>query len=146
MRKILTVGLVAAVLGLLAADEATARGRKCRSCCYDCCYSCGPVCSPCPGGVCPMPKAVHHHASATLVVSLPADARLTIDGNQTVSTTAQRTFYTPELEGGQTFHYTLRAEITRGDRVQTVTQVVDVRAGETTPVTLQIPASEVAAR
>jgi len=46
-------------------------------------------------------------APATLVVSLPADARLIIDGEATTSTTARRTFVSPELAPGKTYSYNL---------------------------------------
>ncbi|MCI0460152.1 MAG: TIGR03000 domain-containing protein [Gemmataceae bacterium] len=80
-------------------------------------------------------------APASLVVTLPADARLTIDGNQTTSTSGERTFVTPDLQQGRNFQYTLVAEVNRGGERQTVTQRVTVRAGEETRVQLQIPAA-----
>lgn len=155
MRKMLTVGLVAGLVAFLGADEALAKkcgkgGKKGGSCCSSCytgCYTgCGAV-AGCAGGVCAMPQAVGvYHASATVIVDLPADAQLTVDGHQTVSTSAQRMFYTPGLESGETYSYTLRAQVTRDGQTQTVTEQITVRAGETTRVSINLPAEGVAAR
>jgi uncharacterized protein (TIGR03000 family) len=83
---------------------------------------------------------------ATLVVDLPADATLTVDGNATTSTSASRLFVTPALETGKTFHYTLTAQVVRDGNVQTVTRQVAVRAGETTRDQLDLPVAAVASR
>ena len=84
--------------------------------------------------------------AATVVVSLPADATLTIDGEATTSTSTTRVFQTPQLEPGQTFHYTFQAQVERDGKVQTVTRRVEVRAGEQTQVSLPLPTATVAAR
>jgi len=73
-----------------------------------------------------MPKKVGALAPATIVVSLPATATLTVDGTPTTSTSAQRTLVTPALEEG-TYVYTLRAQF----EGQTQTQDIQVRAGQT---------------
>ena len=84
-------------------------------------------------------------APATLIVSLPADARLTVDGQPTRSTSARRVFISPPLQRGQEYAYTLRAEV-RGQDGQLVAteQRVTVRAGQETSITLQMPAAAVA--
>lgn len=84
--------------------------------------------------------------TATVVVELPADATLTIDGEATTSTSATRVFQTPELEPGKTFHYTFQAQVERDGKVQSVTRRVEVRAGEQSRVNLALPAATVAAR
>jgi uncharacterized protein (TIGR03000 family) len=78
---------------------------------------------------------------ATLVVTLPANARLTIDDYRTTSTSGERVFHTPELKPGQDFHYTLKAEVDG----RSVTRHVTVRAGETTRINLDLSAQTVAA-
>jgi uncharacterized protein (TIGR03000 family) len=83
---------------------------------------------------------------ATIVVSLPAEAKLTVDGNATRSTTDRRTFTTPALEAGQTFVYSLRAEIVRDGQVAEQIQEVAVRAGETTNVSFTFASQGVASR
>jgi uncharacterized protein (TIGR03000 family) len=82
---------------------------------------------------------------ANIVVNLPADAKLYVDGHQTRSISGQRLLTTPNLRPGRDYHYTLRAEVTRGGEVQRVSQRVAVRAGQETRVNIEIPTT-VAAR
>jgi hypothetical protein len=49
-------------------------------------------------------------APATLIVSLPADAKLLVDNTVTTSTSAERVFVSPTLVAGQVYSYTLKAE------------------------------------
>ncbi len=78
-------------------------------------------------------------APATIRVTLPADAVLTIDGEPTHLTSAERTFRTPPLQTGKVFHYDLRAKIVRGDQTVTIEQRVAVRAGQESAVSLTPP-------
>jgi len=71
---------------------------------------------------------------ATIVLTLPADAKVTIDGVATTSTSATRTFVTPELDQEKAFVYTLSAQIVRDGQTLTVSEKVTVRAGEETRV------------
>ncbi len=75
-------------------------------------------------------------APATVLVNLPADAKLTFDGTATTSTAASRRFTTPALPTGSDMSYTLTAEIVREGKTLKATQVVNVRAGQTTDVNL----------
>jgi uncharacterized protein (TIGR03000 family) len=79
-------------------------------------------------------------APATLVVSLPADATLKVDGHATQATSDLRTFATPVLPAGQEFHYTLTAAIVRDGQTLTTTQQVTVRGGRTSQVDLPVTA------
>ena len=79
-------------------------------------------------------------ARAVIRVTLPADAILTIDGDATKSTSADRTFVTPPLETGKDFHYDFKAEFVRGGQTVTVERQVAVRAGRETVVSLNPPA------
>jgi uncharacterized protein (TIGR03000 family) len=83
---------------------------------------------------------------ATLIVSLPEDATLTIDGEETTSTSAQRVFVTPALEEGKEYEYTLKAKVQRDGKVEIATAKVTFRAGETKPVELKVSAQGVAAQ
>ena len=76
---------------------------------------------------------------ATIRVTLPADATLTIDGQPTKSTAADRLFQTPALETGKEFQYTLRATVVRGDDTVSVERRVTVRAGQESRVSLTLP-------
>jgi uncharacterized protein (TIGR03000 family) len=86
----------------------------------------------------PRPVQVRTNA-AKLYVTLPADAKLTIDGRPTVSTSGSRVFETPNLTPGRTFHYELKATVVRDGKTETVTKRVAVRAGRGTRVKLEIP-------
>ena len=81
---------------------------------------------------------------ATIRVTLPADARLTVDGHPTQSTSAERLFLSPPLEPGQDYRYTLKAEFVREGKTLTVRQDVIVRPGRETAVSLDVPAGAVA--
>jgi uncharacterized protein (TIGR03000 family) len=74
---------------------------------------------------------------ATLIVTLPENATLTIDGEETTSTSAQRVFVTPALEDGKEYEYTLKAKVERDGKVEIATAKVSFRAGETKPVELK---------
>jgi uncharacterized protein (TIGR03000 family) len=74
---------------------------------------------------------------ATIQVDLPEDARLTIDGESTVSTGSHRVFVSPPLVRGREFSYTLRAERMRGEEATFLSKTITVRAGEETRVALQ---------
>jgi len=90
-----------------------------------------------PGGTAPTkPPEVRANVPATIVVSLPEGAKLSVDGVATKSTTAVRTFATPALPAGQSYYYTLTAEVVREGQTLTATEQVTVRAGETSTVTL----------
>lgn len=96
-------------------------------------------CATCANGFNSMGAVVMNEAPATIVVSLPADAKLTIDDAATVSTSERRIFVSPNLPTGQEFHYTLKAEVQVDGKAQQVTKVVTVRAGEQTEIQLAAP-------
>jgi uncharacterized protein (TIGR03000 family) len=104
----------------------------------------------CPGGVCSIGGgaglALASGSEATIVVNLPEDAKLTIEGEETTSTSSQRVFVSPTLESGKEYEYTLKAQIVREGKVQTATAHVTVRPGEVSRVELKLPAQGVAAQ
>jgi uncharacterized protein (TIGR03000 family) len=138
-------------------------GYGCYGCCggyYGCCGGCYGCYGGCYGyGCCggmmaapaapaaptapakPKEKEASNAAPATILVSLPADAQLTIDGAATNSTSANRVFTTPALNNGSEYYYTLKAQVTRGGKVLSTTRRVAVRAGEASRVTLDVPAA-----
>jgi uncharacterized protein (TIGR03000 family) len=101
-------------------------GQMASSC--GCCGQMASGCNSCGG------MAMNTAAPATVVVSLPADAKLSFDNTATNSTSANRRFTTPALNADAT--YTLTAEIVRDGKTLTATQVITVRAGQTTEVNL----------
>jgi uncharacterized protein (TIGR03000 family) len=82
-----------------------------------------------------MPGKKVDQVSATILVNLPADAKLTVDGSATSQTSSSRLFVTPALEPEAEFTYTLIAEIARNGESVRQTQLITVRAGEQTRVT-----------
>src|SRR5262245_26097561 len=85
-------------------------------------------------------------APATLIVTLPEDARLLIDDYVTSSTSGSRVFVTPPLAPGREFHYNLVAEVVRDGVSQRITRRVAVRAGQETQVNLEVATTEVVSR
>lgn len=98
-----------------------------------------------PVKVMPKPK-VEAAAPATIVVELPADATLKVDGEATLSTSTVRVLVSPELPAGKEFHYTLTAQVVREGKPVQVEQLVTVRAGEESRVSLTLPAAGVVQR
>lgn len=84
-------------------------------------------------------------SQAEVLVSLPVEAKLFIDGQATVSTSNTRKFVSPELEQGKEYFYTLRAEVVRDGQTVSLTKEVTVRAGETVQASFDFPA-QVAAK
>jgi uncharacterized protein (TIGR03000 family) len=84
-------------------------------------------------------KGVRGPTPARLLVQLPADARLTIDGEATTSTSAVRVFNTPPLQPGRSYHYDLTAETNRNGVPVRTTQRVQVRAGQQSRVVFTLP-------
>jgi uncharacterized protein (TIGR03000 family) len=134
------------------------RARRCHGCCggygcsggrYGCCGGggCGGGAMPPAGERVPAPKKTQADDRATIVVNLPADARLTVGGQPTTSTSSERRFITPPLATDRDSHYTFRAEIVRDGQTVSVIREVAVRPGEETQVTLDFaPAGVAAAR
>jgi uncharacterized protein (TIGR03000 family) len=73
-------------------------------------------------------------ARATVIVRLPADARLTADARALNLTGAERKFVSPDLPADQEFVYKFTAEYERDGEIVAVTKKVAVRAGITTSV------------
>jgi uncharacterized protein (TIGR03000 family) len=85
----------------------------------------------------PEEKQAKGPAPATIVVQLPADAKLSVNGTVTRSTSTRRTFESPPLEPGKEFHYTLKAELQRDGQTLVASKRVAVRAGEEQEVLLE---------
>jgi uncharacterized protein (TIGR03000 family) len=73
-------------------------------------------------------------ARASVIVRLPADARLFADGRQLNLTGAERKFVSPDLPTDQEFAYRFRAEYERNGEVLSVTKTVTVRGGSSVAV------------
>ena len=81
-------------------------------------------------------------ASAKLMVDLPAEAKLYVDGQLTTSTTENRVFTTPALQSGLTYYYDLKAEITRGGSTHTENKRVIVHSGDSIRTTFDVLEAE----
>jgi uncharacterized protein (TIGR03000 family) len=75
-------------------------------------------------------------APATLVVSLPAGAKLTVDGVVTKTTSSERTFVTPDLNRGKEYFYRLQATWEQDGKSVVVNKRVAVRPGQETRVSM----------
>jgi uncharacterized protein (TIGR03000 family) len=69
-----------------------------------------------------------------LTVSVPAEARVFVNGRTTTSTGSVRQYVSPGLVDGLDYLYKVRAEINRDGRLVSQTRIVRVRAGEATNV------------
>jgi len=77
--------------------------------------------------------------SATIVVTLPADAKLYFDNAPTTSKSERREFVSPALQTGTEYSYTLKAEIVRDGKTEIKTEKVIVRAGAQASVSFSFP-------
>jgi uncharacterized protein (TIGR03000 family) len=86
---------------------------------------------------CPKPRSRQSACgTATVVVTLPDDATLSLNGRATSSTGGTRKFVTPPLEAGRTYTYRVRAAVRRGGETLEVEQIVRVAAGRVSRVNL----------
>lgn len=76
-------------------------------------------------------KPISTDSTARVVVELPADAKLFVDGRPTNSTSERRLFRTPALQAGQVYFYELRAEVERNGQILSQSQRILLRQGET---------------
>jgi len=95
----------------------------------------------------PTPKtSLDEAAPATIVVNLPANAKLTIDSYVTNSTSERRVFVSPALQPGKTYAYTLKAEIKVDKKTEVISKEVTVQAGRESTVTFEMPTAVSAQR
>jgi uncharacterized protein (TIGR03000 family) len=87
------------------------------------------------------PDATPAPSRATVVVVLPAEARLLANGQPLATTSDHRTFATPELTPGKSFQYTFTAEMIRDGKLVSQTKKVQVRAGEETQLAFEFPSA-----
>jgi len=80
------------------------------------------------------PAKVGQAAPATIIVNLPAEAKLTIDDAATKQTSARRVFVSPTLNAGESYSYTLKAEFVAEGKPVVQSKTVTVTAGIETAV------------
>jgi uncharacterized protein (TIGR03000 family) len=69
-------------------------------------------------------------ATATIIVAVPSDAKVKIDGMQTASTSSIRYFESPTLTRGKTYSYTFEAEFQKNGTPVKVSKKVSFQAGK----------------
>jgi uncharacterized protein (TIGR03000 family) len=74
-------------------------------------------------------KTAVEAGTSTVVVNLPADAKLYVDDVACPLTSERRTFRTPKLQPGKEYYYTLRAEVMRDGEPVVEKKKVLVAAG-----------------
>ncbi len=85
-------------------------------------------------------------APVTIIVNLPANAKLMVDGTATKGSAAVRRLVSPALPVGREYHYNLRAEIVREGQNLAQTQRVTVRAGQESQVNFEFTTGGIASR
>lgn len=94
----------------------------------------------------PSTEEAYGTSRTTIFVSLPANAKLLIDGHATVSTSANRVFASPALEMGKDYYYTLEGELVRDGQIITASKTITFRAGQEVQVELEFPTTTVIER
>jgi uncharacterized protein (TIGR03000 family) len=84
---------------------------------------------PGPAGPAGKRDPVSTSGRAQLVFTLPADARLFVDGKPVAAGQGNGAFQTPNLQPGQEYYYEVRAELTRDGKPVSETRRVVVKAG-----------------
>jgi uncharacterized protein (TIGR03000 family) len=109
--------------------------------CYGC-YGCA-GCYGCYGAVVVVPKVTPppkekkkkektdlDSETSTIVVHLPAEAKLFVDNVACPLTSDERSFRTPKLQPGRQYYYMLKAEVTRDGEPVVETKKIYVAAGK----------------
>jgi len=80
----------------------------------------------------PLPKkTTEEQARARVIVDMPADATLYVDGQlMALPSGARRIFQTPQLIAGQSYYYELKAEVIRDGRTVSAQQRLVLRPGD----------------
>jgi uncharacterized protein (TIGR03000 family) len=161
MRKLSLVMMLALATLLVSVSDSSAcccffsccNSYCCRPCGYSYCYT-----APCcidygcyfPAGTLHSPygygyvygagyAAATAPAAAKVIVSLPADAKLTANDKATVTASDRREFVTPALERGKSYSYTLKITVERDGKTIEEAKKIVVRAGELTKVNFELP-------
>ena len=79
----------------------------------------------------------------SLVVTLPEGATFVVDGQVIPTAPGTQVFYTPDLQPGQDYFYTVQAQTVQDGQVVQVTRRVTVRAGEQSQVNFDVPTDAV---
>jgi uncharacterized protein (TIGR03000 family) len=83
-------------------------------------------------------------SNATISVSLPADAKVFVNGLATTSTGVNRQFVSRGLQAGARYNYEVRAEIVRDGQPVVETKSVELVAGRSANLSFNFPAEQTA--
>jgi uncharacterized protein (TIGR03000 family) len=75
-----------------------------------------------------------------LLVSVPEDAKVFVNGRATTSTGSERQYVSRGLENGQRYSYEVRAEVIRDGKPVTETQTAQLTAGSQASLTFKLSA------
>jgi uncharacterized protein (TIGR03000 family) len=78
----------------------------------------------------PPTAAREESTRARLIIELPADAKLFVDGQEIKNVSTRKTFSTPALQAGSEYYYEVRAEVMRDGEPVKETRRVIVTAGK----------------
>jgi uncharacterized protein (TIGR03000 family) len=150
VRRIGLIAVLALAASLIAADVASACHRGCRGgrrhhhgcgtcggCVSHCdsCGGCGGCCAYAGDGPA-MALAEESPAYARVILTLPEGATLTVNGQRVEAAAGTQVFVTPDLEPGQDYYYTIRANVVQDGRTVAISRQVTVRAGQQSEVNL----------
>ncbi|HEY7428783.1 MAG TPA: TIGR03000 domain-containing protein, partial [Gemmataceae bacterium] len=76
---------------------------------------------------------------ATIIVHVPEDATLLVNGKRTRSTSSTRLFYSPPLGSGKSYHYDFEARIDRDGQTVKARKRVEVGAGDRREISITMP-------
>lgn len=107
--------------------------------------------APAPSEPLPLPRdkdrdEAARPARAIIVVHLPPEATLTVDGAATHLKSAVREFKSPLLPPGEEFTYRFQAVLNRDGETVTASRRVTVRAGQRTRLDLEFPSARMVQR
>jgi uncharacterized protein (TIGR03000 family) len=95
--------------------------------------------APAPGG-----STSINRADGMLIVEVPADAKIYVNGRLTSTPGEVREYVSRNLTHGYNYAYEVRAEVQRGGQTITDTKRIDLRAGESTKLAFNLaPTTEV---
>jgi uncharacterized protein (TIGR03000 family) len=114
---------------------------SCHGCygCYGCYGCCGgvivqPYKPPAPKKDDKKKEETANPNQATIIVQVPAEAKMFVDGQEANLTSTSRRFVTPALETGRDYYYTIKAELVREGKTLADSKHVVFRAGQTVKV------------
>lgn len=110
------------------------------------CTTSGTVISGCTSGAVTSNVIISSENTARIVVTVPENAVVKIDGQATSSTTTVRHFESPALTAGKVYSYTFDAEYTQDGKAMKVSKVVSFEAGKTVNLDLTQGAVAVASK